>query len=64
RSAEQLAAESPLAAEKTRTVAWRTLVESGSLAGELARATTNETEALRDEFRSFVTLGTDRRGES
>jgi hypothetical protein len=64
RSAEQLAAESPLAAEKTRTVAWRTLVESGSLAGELARATTNESEALRDEFRSFVTLGTDRRGES
>jgi hypothetical protein len=64
RSAEQLAAESPLAAEKTRTVAWRTLVESGSLAGELARATTNESEALRDEFRTFVTLGTDRRGES
>ena len=57
RSAEQLAAESPLVREKTQTPAWRTLVESGSLAGEMARATTLETETLRDEFRSFAGLG-------
>jgi hypothetical protein len=64
RSAEQLAAESPIAAEKTRTAAWRTLVESGSLAGELARATTTEAETLREEFRGFVNLGSDSRSHS
>ena len=53
-SAEQLASESPLVRDKTQTPAWRTLVESGSLAGEMARATTLETETLRDEFRSFA----------
>ena len=37
-SAEQLAAEGQLARDKTRTSAWQTLAESGSLAGEVARA--------------------------
>jgi hypothetical protein len=60
RSAEQLAAESPLSAEKTRTSAWRTLVESGSLAGEVARTTTLEAATLRDEFRSFSSPAVER----
>ena len=63
RSADQLAAESPLASDKMRTAAWRTLAESGSLAGEVARATTLEAEALRDEFRSFVSQDGDHAGD-
>lgn len=54
RSAEQLAVESPFARDKTQTAAWRTLAESSSLAGEVARAMTTEAETLRTEFRSFV----------
>lgn len=56
-SAEELARESPAAREKTQTAAWRRLVESGSLAGELARATTREADTLRAEFRSFLASG-------
>ena len=53
-SAEQLTAESPAAREKINTAAWRTLAESSSLAGEVARAVTTDTETLRSEFRSFI----------
>lgn len=55
KSAEELALESPAPRDRTQTAAWRTLVESGSLAGEVARAATREAETLRDEFRSFLT---------
>jgi hypothetical protein len=54
-SAEVLATESASARDKTTTSAWRTLVESGSLAGEVARATTLEAEKLRTEFKGFLT---------
>jgi len=53
-SADALAEQSPVARAKTQTAAWRTLAESSSLAGEVARAVTAETETLRDEFRSFL----------
>jgi len=53
-SAEQLAVESASARDKTKTAAWRTLAESSSLAGEVARAVTTEAETLRTEFRSFL----------
>jgi hypothetical protein len=53
-SAEDLASEAQSARDKTRTPAWRTLVDTGSLAGEVARATTTDAEALRIEFRSFL----------
>lgn len=56
-SAEQLAAEAQLARDKTRTPAWQTLAESGSLAGEVARAATTEAETLRSEFQSFLMAG-------
>ena len=56
-SAEQLAAESLGAREKTSTPAWRTLVESGTLAGEVARSTAEEAQKLRIEFQSFLTPG-------
>ncbi len=55
RSAEELTAESQSAANRTSTAAWRTLVDSGPLAGEVARATTRDAEALRIEFRGFLT---------
>jgi len=56
-SAEQLAAESLAARDKTSTPAWRTLVESGTLAGEVARSTAEEAQKLRIEFQSFLTPG-------
>jgi hypothetical protein len=46
-----------LARDKTRTSAWQTLAESGSLAGEVARAATTEAETLRSEFQSFLMAG-------
>jgi hypothetical protein len=54
RSAEQLTHEAVAAGEKTRSAAWRTVAESGALAGEVARATTQEAERLRAEFRQFA----------
>jgi hypothetical protein len=56
-SAEQLAADGQSARDKTNTPAWQTLAESGSLAGEVARATTHEAEMLRSEFQSFLIAG-------
>jgi hypothetical protein len=55
RSGEELAAEAVPTRDRTKTAAWRTLVESGALAGEVARATANEAEVLRNEFRGFLT---------
>ena len=56
-SAEELAAHAQSAREKTATAAWQTLARSGSLAGEVARATTTEAEALRREFHQFLIAG-------
>jgi len=53
-SADQLVREAPATREKTQTVAWRTLIGSSALAGEVARAVTTEAEALRAEFRAFL----------
>lgn len=54
-SADELAADARLAREKTHTAAWRTLVDSGALAGDVARAVTADAEELRREFREFLT---------
>jgi hypothetical protein len=54
RSADELAAVAPMARDKVQTSAWRTLADSGSLAGEVARATTADAARLRDEFRGFL----------
>ena len=56
-SAEQLATEGQLARDKTKTAAWQTLAQSGSLAGEVARAATAEAETLRTEFQGFLNAG-------
>jgi hypothetical protein len=56
-SAEQLAVDGQSARDKTKTPAWQTLAESGSLAGEVARAATHEAEMLRSEFHSFLIAG-------
>jgi hypothetical protein len=53
-SAAELAADPRLAREKTTTAAWRTISESGSLAGEVARAMALEADSLRAEFRAVV----------
>jgi hypothetical protein len=53
-SAEDLATEPASARDKTKTAAWRTLVESSALAGEVARATTREADVLRNEFRGLL----------
>lgn len=52
-SGEQLADQSLSARDRTQTPAWRTLVESGSLAGEVARATASDAAMLRKEFEGF-----------
>ena len=46
-----------MARDKTTTPAWQILAQSGSLAGEVARATTTEAEMLRSEFQSFLIAG-------
>jgi len=56
-SAEQLAMQGQMARDKTKTAAWQTLSQSGSLAGEVARAATLEAETLRTEFQSFLIAG-------
>jgi hypothetical protein len=56
-SAEQLAADAQSARDKTKTPAWQTLAQSGSLAGEVARAATHEAEMLRSEFQRFLIAG-------
>ena len=53
RAAEELSA-SVSTADRTATPAWRTLSESAALAGEIARATTAEADALRVRFRQLL----------
>jgi hypothetical protein len=54
-SAEQLAAQTLSARDRTSTPAWRTLAHSSALAGEVARAVADDAERLREEFQSFLT---------
>jgi hypothetical protein len=49
-----LASDPRLAREKTAGPAWRTVTESGALAGEIARTAANEAAVLRDEFRELI----------
>lgn len=53
RAGEELAADPRLAREKTTTDAWRRVTEQSALAGQLARAISEEAEQLRAEFRSW-----------
>jgi hypothetical protein len=57
RAADQIAAEAPASSERTKSAAWRTLSQSSVLAGEIARATTQEAETLRAEFRRLLASG-------
>lgn len=54
-SAEDLEHQSSAGGARMQTAAWRTLVESSALAGEVARATSSEAEMLREEFRDALT---------
>ena len=51
---EQLADDPRLARHKTGTEAWRRLSEQSRLAGELARAISDDADRLRVEFRSWL----------
>lgn len=53
RAGEELAADRRLAREKVSTDAWRRISEQSRLAGELARAISEEADRLRFEFRSW-----------
>lgn len=53
RAGEELAADRRLARDKTGTDAWQRLREQSPLAGQLARAISEEAARLRDEFRSW-----------
>ena len=53
RAGEELAADRRLAREKTATDAWRRISEQSGLAGQLARAISDEVDRLRAEFRSW-----------
>ena len=53
RAGEELAVDSRLAREKVTTDAWRRLLEQSRLAGELARAISDDADRLREEFRSW-----------
>jgi hypothetical protein len=54
RSAEDMGDHGGSGGERMQTAAWRTLVESSALAGEVARATTSDAELLRNEFRNAL----------
>jgi hypothetical protein len=49
-----LAADARLAREKTSGNAWRTVAETGKLAGEIARSIADDAVLLRVEFRTFA----------
>lgn len=53
RAGEELAEDRRLAREKTTTDAWRRVTEQSRLAGQLARAISEDAERLRTEFRSW-----------
>lgn len=55
RAAGDLAAGPRLVQDKVRGDAWRTVAETGALAGEIARSIAAETELLREEFSRFAT---------
>jgi len=54
RAADELAADTRLAREKTSTPAWKTVSETGRLAGEIARSITQQAEELRKEFKQML----------
>jgi hypothetical protein len=54
KSAEDLASQALSARDRTQTNAWRTLSASSSLAGEVARAVSEDADRLRREFRGFL----------
>lgn len=56
RAGEELAADRRMAREKVGTDAWRTLSEQSRLAGEIARAISDEGATLRAEFRAWLSL--------
>ena len=58
RAGEELAGDPRLAREKVGTDAWRRLSEQSRLAGELARAISDDADLLRAEFRSWLFKGT------
>lgn len=53
RAGQELAADTRRPREKTGTNAWRRVSEQSRLAGQIARAISDEAEALRGEFRSW-----------
>ena len=53
RAGEELAADRRLARDKLGTDAWQRLSEQSRLAGQLARAMSEDAEQLRQEFRSW-----------
>jgi hypothetical protein len=54
RAGTDLAADRRLTSEKTAGEAWQTVSGSSRLVGEVARAIASEADALRAEFRGFV----------
>jgi hypothetical protein len=54
RAGEELAGDRRLAREKVGTDPWRRLSEQSRLAGELARAISDDEDRLRAEFRSWL----------
>jgi hypothetical protein len=54
RAGVELAADRRLAREKTTTDAWRRLTDQSGLAGQLARAISDDADRLRAEFRSWA----------
>lgn len=55
-AAARLAAESGPARDRQSSQAWQTLQRTSRLAGEIAKAMAQETEALRHEFRQFGSI--------
>lgn len=51
---ETLAGDSRNAKEKVTLPAWQVMARTGRLAGEIAKAIADEAEALREEFRQWV----------
>jgi len=52
-AAAELAADATVR-DRTATMAWQTVAGSSALAGSVARAITDEAEALRDDFRTLI----------
>jgi hypothetical protein len=54
RAADDLAADTRLAREKTTGAAWQTVTDSSRLAGEIARSMASEAELLKTEFQQLM----------